>query len=207
MEKKDELETFLDKYLLKGFGSMNKNDFEVFIFSRLLISRYSALNDYQISTKLGIPISKVKRLRYEADLKYPSHKDYKTLFVEAMKGARYDNEKPVVVFSIENITLRQYLREVLMQRGNFYDSSFNSDIVKVSDKDFMCLLEDICLSDDEIKKDIKSTIKKKSEKDIPHLIVQAVASVAKNVGGNALSELTNIGLDKLIPVIKSLFIK
>ncbi len=207
MEKKGELETFLDKYLLKGFGSMNKNDFEVFIFSRLLISRYSALNDYQISTKLGIPISKVKRLRYEADLKYPSHKDYKTLFVEAMKGARYDNEKPVVVFSIENITLRQYLREILMQRGNFYDSSFNSDIVKVSEKDFMCLLEDICLSDDEIKKVIKSTIIRNSEKDIPHLIVQAVASVAKNVGGNALSELTNIGLDKLIPVVKSLFIK
>lgn len=206
MAKNDDLQTLLDKYLEKGFGSMNKNDFEVFIFSRLLLNRYSGMNDYQISTELRIPISKVKRLRYEADLKYPVQMDYKALFVEAMTGARYDSEKPIIVFSIENISLRQYLRNLLMQRGNFYDSSFNSDIVKVSENDFLCLLEDICLNEDD-KKDIKSTINKNSDKDVPHLIVRAVASVAKSVGGDALSELTSIGLEKLIPVVKSLFNK
>ena len=185
---------------------MNKNDFEVFIFSRLLLNRYSGMSDYQISTELRIPISKVKRLRYEADLKYHASKDYKALFVEAMKGARYDSEKPIIVFSIENISLRHYLRNLLMQRGNFYDSSFNSDIVKVSENDFLCLLEDICLNEDD-KKDIKSTINKNSDKDVPHLIVRAVASVAKSVAGDALSELTSIGLEKLIPVVKSLFNK
>lgn len=206
MAKNDDLQTLLDKYLEKGFGSMNKNDFEVFIFSRLLLNRYSGMNDYQISTELRIPISKVKRLRYEADLKYPVQMDYKALFVEAMTGARYDSEKPIIVFSIENISLRQYLRNLLMQRGNFYDSSFNSDIVKVSENDFLCLLEDICLNEDD-KKDITSTINKNSDKDVPHLIVRAVASVAKSVGGDALSELTSIGLEKLIPVVKSLFNK
>ena len=206
MAKNDDLQTLLDKYLEKGFGSMNKNDFEVFIFSRLLLNRYSGMNDYQISTELRIPISKVKRLRYEADLKYPVQMDYKALFVKAMTGARYDSEKPIIVFSIENISLRQYLRNLLMQRGNFYDSSFNSDIVKVSENDFLCLLEDICLNEDD-KKDIKSTINKNSDKDVPHLIVRAVASVAKSVGGDALSELTSIGLEKLIPVVKSLFNK
>ncbi len=206
MAKNDDLQTLLDKYLEKGFGSMNKNDFEVFIFSRLLLNRYSGMNDYQISTELRIPISKVKRLRYEADLKYPVQMDYKALFVEAMTGARYDSEKPIIVFSIENISMRQYLRNLLMQRGNFYDSSFNSDIVKVSENDFLCLLEDICLNEDD-KKDIKSTINKNSDKDVPHLIVRAVASVAKSVGGDALSELTSIGLENLIPVVKSLFNK
>lgn len=207
MENNDELQKLLDKYLEKGFGSMNKNDFEVFIFSRLINTCYHGMNDYQLSLKLRIPISKVKRLRYEADLKYPIQKDYKTLFVEAMKGARYDNnEKPIIVFSIEDIALRQYLRDLLMKRGNFYDSSFNSDIVRISEKDFLCLLEDIYF-DESKKKEIKSSISKNSNKDIPHLIVQAVAAVAKSMGGNALSELTNIGLEKLIPVIKSLFVK
>ena len=184
---------------------MNKNDFEVFIFSRLLLTKYSGMNDYQISTNLRIPISKVKRLRYEADLKYQVQKDYRALFIDAMKGARYDNQN-FIVFSIENISLRQYLREVLMKRGNFYDSSFNSDIVKVSEKDFLCLLEDICLKDSD-KKHIESIVNKNSDKDVPHLVVKAVAAVAKSIGGDALSELTKIGLDQLNPIIKSLFSK
>ena len=64
-----ELEKALDVYLNRGFGSMNKNDFEVFIFSQLLDKRFLGYNDYKISIELKIPISKIKRLRYEASLK------------------------------------------------------------------------------------------------------------------------------------------
>ena len=99
-----ELEKVLNLYLERGFGSMNKNDFEVFIFSQLLDKRFLGYNDYKISIELKIPISKIRRLRYEASLKYPTQTDFKVLFVEAMKGARYDNEKnKVIEFSIENI--------------------------------------------------------------------------------------------------------
>ena len=62
---------FIQKYLQRGFGSMNKNDFEVFIFNEIITdTNYAGMNDYGLSVTLAIPQSKVKRLRYEANLKY-----------------------------------------------------------------------------------------------------------------------------------------
>ena len=59
----------IDAYLNRGFGSMNKNDFEVFIFNELLRNPlYGKYMDYDFSVMLRIPESKVKRLRYEANL-------------------------------------------------------------------------------------------------------------------------------------------
>ena len=64
----DTLQDFVEWYCEeKGFGSMNKNDFEVFIFSRLLqIERFKGKSNYDLSILLHIPESKIKRLRYEA---------------------------------------------------------------------------------------------------------------------------------------------
>lgn len=200
-----ELEKVLNLYLERGFGSMNKNDFEVFIFSQLLDKRFLGYNDYKISIELKIPISKIRRLRYEASLKYPTQTDFKILFVEAMKGARYDNEKnKVIEFSIENISLRQYLRNMLMQDGRFFDSSFNSEIVKISYKDFLYLLENICM-DKKAEKEIKNVIDKNSDKDIPHYIAMAVGAIAKGVGGETLKEIVDVSIKELMPIIESLF--
>lgn len=200
-----ELEKALDVYLNRGFGSMNKNDFEVFIFSQLLDKRFLGYNDYKISIELKIPISKIKRLRYEASLKYPTQTDFKTLFVEAMRGARYGNEKnKVVEFSIENISLRQFLRNMLMQDGRFFDSSFNSEIVKISYKDFLYLLEKVCMDKKE-EENIQNIINKNSDKDIPHYIAMAVSAIAKGIGGAALEKIVDVSIEELIPLIKSLF--
>ena len=71
-------------YLERGFGTMNKNDFEVFIFNEIVKDPQGILefskkdkddkplkpSNYDLSILLKIPESKVKRLAYEADLKY-----------------------------------------------------------------------------------------------------------------------------------------
>lgn len=64
------LNEVISKYIEKGFGSMNKNDFEVWIFHYLLEHELQGKKNYEISIGLKIPKSKVKRLRYEAELKY-----------------------------------------------------------------------------------------------------------------------------------------
>jgi hypothetical protein len=196
------LKEVIKQYMDKGFGSMNKNDFEVYIFSWLIDNDYKGKNDYQISLDLKIPITKVKRLRYEASLKYPKQIDYKTSFIEAMKSAKYNKEQ--ITFVIEEISLRQYLRDKLMQRGNFFDSSFNSEIVKITNKDFLALLEDLYLSD-ENKKKIKDIIEKNSNQDIPHYVAKIISSIVGKIGGEALSELTTLGIDSLIPIVKTIF--
>lgn len=70
----------LEKYLTKGFGSMNKNDFEVWIFNQLLHTVLKDKDNYAISIYLKIPESKVKRLQYEASLKYSFFFRFRTLF-------------------------------------------------------------------------------------------------------------------------------
>ena len=67
-----ELSSVINDYLSRGFGSMNKNDFEVWIFNFLLQEKLKGKSNFEISIELKIPEQKVKRLKYEAELKYGS---------------------------------------------------------------------------------------------------------------------------------------
>lgn len=58
-----ELRSVINEYLSRGFGSMNKNDFEVWIFNYLLQERLKGKSNYDISIELKIPEQKVKRLK------------------------------------------------------------------------------------------------------------------------------------------------
>lgn len=78
MKQKSEktLDQAIEKYLERGFGSMNKNDFEAYVFNHLVGSSMQGLSDNAISRRLRIPKSKVKRLRYEADLNYQQNSEF-----------------------------------------------------------------------------------------------------------------------------------
>ncbi len=197
----------LDQYCAKGFGSMNKNDFEVFIFNELLSSRFIEKNDYEISLELQIPVSKVKRLRYEASLKYPIErpKDYYVeLFKRSLKGARYEDN--FVVFQLENIAARQFLRDELMKKGNFFDSSFNSDIVKIKYNDFWELLLDLCF-DDKDKKRIEKDIEKHSDKKgTKEKIYEALKCIGRHAIDGATSAVAGLGIDYLIEILKNIIL-
>lgn len=58
-----QLQKHIELYIERGFGSMNKNDFEVFIFGQMLeMSRYKGKTNYELSLLLRVPESKIKRL-------------------------------------------------------------------------------------------------------------------------------------------------
>jgi hypothetical protein len=53
--------SFLSDYLSRGFGSMNKNDLEVWVFNQLLQDpNKQNYSDYDFSIELRIPQTKVK---------------------------------------------------------------------------------------------------------------------------------------------------
>ena len=64
MTESKDLQEFISKYLERGFGSMNKNDFEVWIFHYLMNHQLQGKTNYEVSLFLKIPETKVKRLRY-----------------------------------------------------------------------------------------------------------------------------------------------
>ena len=145
----DWLITRITEYFDRGFGSFTKNDFEVLIFQSLLENDKDIKSNYYYSQLLRIPLTKVKRLRYEADLKYgkilTSQSEYREnklkQFNNLIKAAKFKvTDKNKIQFSIEDLSLRRFLEELLKKDGSFADSSFNSEIVTISIDDLLILL-------------------------------------------------------------------
>ncbi len=143
------MKKFIQDYLQRGWGSMNKNDFEVWIFYQLLQNDDYSLkeaSDYQIAIALRIPESKVKRLRYESMLKYGLLEEQaENLFRlkilnDVLKRVQYKQVGDKVQFVVTDRLLRQYISDILSRGGRFFDTSFNTNIVSIHIDDFLFLL-------------------------------------------------------------------
>ncbi|MCQ2203426.1 MAG: hypothetical protein MJZ15_03175 [Bacteroidales bacterium] len=195
MEKinsKSSVEEFVRAYVQRGFGSMNKNDFEVWIFSQLMQERLRGKSNYDISLELRLPESKVKRLAYEAQLRYPSGVSYKEQLSESLKKAKMSKDDNYLCFPIENIALRNYLSNILKNKGSYIDSSFNFEIVKINVEDFAIILEAV---DAEVANKLKEEHNKQNIKEV-------FTDIVKNFGGQAIGELVCKGVDDIVEVAK-----
>jgi len=206
------MQKLLDYYLNRGFGSMTKNDFEVYIFNHLLHTQLKGESDYAISVFLKIPESKVKRLRYESELKFGEldgqhySKQFMGLLAKAILRPNHDKQ---VYFSVENVALRKFISAKLKEGGRFLDSSFNSELVVIHVDDLAYLITQ-CTEDAE-KKDIldqlnlqvsknKDENNKLFEKEIKEGIVIKIDHL---FGANLLSmHSVDLGIPKLVEAIK-----
>ena len=196
----DDLNQIIDRYLKRGFGSMNKNDFEVWIFYFLLHNQLKGMGNYDISLKLRIPESKVKRLKYEAELKYGSLQEvseYKDELNVVLSKAVFKKDGESIQFVIEDIHLRRYLDSVLKKDGRFSNTSFNAEIVSVNIEDFEFLIKRLWPKNevDELLNKAKKKLKK-NDVTIKDIIKTFVFSAAKETGKNIV-DLSFIGLTSL----------
>jgi len=195
--------SFIQAYLDRGFGSMTKNDFEVMIFAELLQTSLLKKSNYEISIDLRIPESKVKRLRYEASLKYNilSEDDYRLMFKEIAQNAIIKDEK--IILSIEDISLRKFINFKLKKNGKFSDTSFNSEIVVIRSKDFAELLKELYYTQRELKQ-INDKIDKINESLSKKITFKDVISVFINASVAHLGErLIDIGADSILKFIQN----
>lgn len=205
MEENTEFKTFLSQYLERGFGSMNKNDFEVWIFHYLLNHDLKDMTNYAISIKLRIPETKVKRLRYEAELKYGAadalanyHRVCEMLtHVHIKKGGQR------IQFAIEDLYLRKYLDSTLKSDGRFSDSSFNSEIVSMDFDDLEFFLGIVPEEKAKLEKLLAETSKKeKVEKlSFKYLLGEFCESAAKELG----KQTVDVSIAGLIAFVKTKF--
>jgi len=174
------------------FGSMNKNDYEVELMHLVLLNGYADEADNLLSRKLRIPISKVKRLRYEVDLRYPRGDDaFRDAFYSVLKKSTFKRDGNCIQFSIPNKSLREHLNEMLEKHGSYYDSSFNSNIVKLTATDLLLLLS-VFENKKELQNEIVQRIEKQ-DKDIPETWkkrgIDLLEGVLTHVAGNACASL------------------
>lgn len=131
-------------YLNRGFGTMNKNDFEVLFF--YLMQTYGDLgnkSNFALAKELEISEARVKRLAYEADLKYKkeSDKELRGRFLSLLGKAKLQKDKVSIRFVVEDKYLRSSIYEDLKSDGYFLDYSFNSEIVTIQKEALIKLME------------------------------------------------------------------
>ncbi len=141
-----DLKRAIQSYIKRGFGSMNKNDFEVFIFNQWLsFENNKEKSDYTISRELRIPESKVKRLRYESSLVYSEYENdnqrLRNEFYENLKNAKYKADSQKLYFLVPDKLVRQYINDVLENDGRYLESSLTSSSVSIYINDFIYLIE------------------------------------------------------------------
>lgn len=130
-------DTFLDEYMKRGFGSMNKTDLETLIFYALRKAKEGSelFSNYDWSLQLRVPEAKVKKWNYEADLRYIDV-DPQSLKVEFFKllanRGKFVVDERRVQFAVENRCLREMLAADLKKLGYFADGSFNSEVMSLS---------------------------------------------------------------------------
>lgn len=177
---------FIDKYLSRGFGSMNKNDVEVLLFT--LFKRDGVLADksnFELAKMLHITEARVKRLAYESEIVYgeTEEKVLQKRFLDLLYKTKIQVENGTLRFVVEDKYLRSTIYETLKQNGYYIDSSFNSEIVSVK-KEALVFLLDQYYSDTD-KKEILDGY-------------NAVRKEVKKADKKSFSEVMSVVLDKFL---------
>lgn len=188
------IEGAIKEYIKRGFGSMNKNDFEVFIFNQWLsFENNKEKSDYAISRELRIPESKVKRLRYESSLVYSEYqnddKRLKDKFYDDLKNAKYKADSQKLYFLVPDKLVRQYINDILEKDGRYLESSLTSSSVSIYINDFIYLIDKLKLVDRDV---IVNKAKEESKKNagFPVEWMDIVKEFLVNCAKDKLGELT-----------------
>src|SRR3972149_6067664 len=142
---KEFVKEFLSEYLSDGISAKTKREIDILVMN--LLMNYAGLADksnQELSILLQAPESKIKSLRYEARLKYPPDADYvKREFLYILTKSQFDFEKGMIIFAIEDEFLRHAIQGQLKAKGMFADSSFNTELVKISRSSLEAVIEEL----------------------------------------------------------------
>ena len=196
-EKVKAFDKIAEAYYFKNFGTMQKSDLDVLMFSIYIEqilskteSEYDSYSDYTLSKELGITQARVNVLKQKKELKYPrAGFDWKDSFKTFMDRATYDNNKIQIYVPDPNVYLE--IKNVIEKGGGIVDVKRNKNVLQISPDDFIQLVVDMSDEGDEKKirkewiehfrEDAKE--KRKIEDDINRMGVgEALASYAKNNG-------------------------
>lgn len=134
------LQQAIDDYIERGFGSMNKEDFEIFIFNEIINNpQYSEMSDAAISQLLRISESKVRELRFRAKVRFlPENEDLKESIIHCLRNARIvPNREDFIEITIEDDVAARYWNSFLDKQQ---DGGGGSKVLRLSADNFVFLM-------------------------------------------------------------------
>lgn len=144
-------EEFLERYLNLGLGSMPKSDIDALVMHLLdtygldgspPLAKYS---NQTVSERLKTPVAKVKRLRYEAALKFGNRieDEAKGRLLAALSRASLEPDDEKIRLIIEDSLAKNWLQGQLKVHQQIFDHSFNREILTVSADGLFEVLETV----------------------------------------------------------------
>ena len=130
---------FLANYLKLGLGSMPKSDIDALVMHLLDTygldgSPLAIYSNQTVSERLKTPVVKIKKLRYEAALKFGGRIEdqAKGRLLAALSKAILEPDGEKICLIIEDSLAKNWLQGQLKIHQHIFDYSFNTEIVKVS---------------------------------------------------------------------------
>lgn len=133
-------EDFLENYLKFGLGSMPKSDIDALVMHLLDlygvdVSGPLVIHSNQtVSERLKTPVIKVKKMRYDAALKFGGRIEDQAMgrLLAALSKASLEPNGDKVLLIIEDSLAKNWLQGQLKIHQHIFDHSFNTEIIKVS---------------------------------------------------------------------------
>lgn len=200
------LDDFMEVYMDKGFGLMNKTEIETLMYH--VFKKHGLLTGkcFEDSFKLQIPEAKARKLIYDSQVKYAGrNEDELTAYLRKSVGnclthAFLSKSGKEIRFAIEDRYLRVALNAKLRANHYFADTSFNKDIISLDENAFremILILVPNFQKDDVLERlnavDLtKETKEKKDAKEIvkdfiKEIVVQGAVEGLKQIGNMMMS--------------------
>jgi hypothetical protein len=131
---------FLDSYLKLGLGSMPKTDIDALVM--FLLDKHglrnsgplARLSNQQASELLKTPVAKIKKLRYEAALKFGGRAEDQAMgkLLAALASATLEMQGDKICLIVEDTLAKNWLQGQLKAHQQIFDHPFSAEIVRVS---------------------------------------------------------------------------
>ena len=150
---------FLENYLKFGLGSMPKSDVDALVMHLLDMhglngsAPLAIYGNQTVSERLKTPVTKIKKLRYDAALKFGGKIEDQAMgrLLAALSKASLEPDGEKVCLIIEDALAKNWLQGQLKINQHIFDHSFNTEIIKVSSSGLFQVLESV-FDKDELEK-------------------------------------------------------
>jgi hypothetical protein len=142
---------FLDSYLKLGLGSMPKTDIDALVM--FLLDKHglrsagplARLSNQQASELLKTPVAKIKKLRYEAALKFGGRPEDQAMgkLLAALANATLELQGDKICLIVEDTLAKNWLQGQLKTHQQIFDHPFSSEIVRVSADGLFVVLDSV----------------------------------------------------------------
>ena len=182
---------FLENYLKFGLGSMPKTDIDALVMA--LIDRYgqgssgpmASMSNQTVSERLRTPVAKIKKLRYDAALKFGGRVEDQAMgrLLAALAVATLEPQDEKVCLIIEDALAKNWLQGQLKVHQKIFDHPFNTEIIRVSSAGLFSVLETL-FNKQQLQAFKKGYEEVKRSKDAAHRI-QLFKSLARKFADGA----------------------